>query len=410
MKIKIKIYNIIMFIVFSLGLSCFNLFDEKGVFGISIDDIGLVVAAFWGLFIWYKLKNIPNPKFEYKWWCISVCALVLFSSLQSHLLFGQPLFLGIRVQRAFLIWSLLYFPLQKAISCGWFKKQDIQSIVRCIGIIELILFISQYFLYDKVVFLYTNVGERYDDLRFYFQPIWIDLMLIMELDNYVNTGKKKEKIKSVILIMLSLFEVMVVQKFRLTSMALIICIVMGLLIAKGKVSKRLYNVVLIGIILAVLYNTTLVQDVLSELFNESSNDSTLSIREQGRELYLNTLLKHPILGGGFPHEECLSAYRAAGVFKNIFLVDNGVFGFAYIYGGVGCIWLITLWGKMLSKGIKILKNSGRIFYFIFPLFFVITATNEAHWYWMNGFMVLVLFLTLQSENFQSESYKKENDL
>lgn len=404
MKIRLKIRPkfLMLFFIISFGLSFFNIFPNNEFIGISIEDLSLLFAVACGILTWIILIKLPNPKFEFKWIMLSVALIVLFSSYQSHALFGQALLSGILVQRTFFVWALMYFPLKKAFYYNWFDEKDIKNLIRAIGIIELILFISQYFLYDKIQFLSVNTGNRYGDLRFYFQPIFIDLLFCFEVDNIINNSNKKEKINSIVLIALCLFEVMIVQKFRMTTMGLIICMIFALLIAKGNLKKRLFYFVLIIIAGILILNTTMAQDILFTIFKDNSSTSTLSIREEGRDLYLNMLSNHPILGGGFPHESCYAAKRAAGIFKEIYLVDNGIFGFAYIYGGIGLIWVIALWAKLIKNGFKIFKNDGNLFFLVFPFFFVITCINEVHWYWNNGFMILVLFIVMQSNKLKNQ--------
>lgn len=403
MKIKIRKslpirkHMIILFAIIAWGLSFFHLVgDESNLLGISIDDIGLVAALMWGVVTWYKLRKCPSPKYEYGFWCVGVIILTVLSSLQAENLFGQPFMLGFRAQRTFLAWAILYFPLQKAIHNGWYSKQDLRTLIRVIGGCELFLFIGQYILRNQFLFLQVNTNDRYGEIRFYFQPVWLILLLVTEIDEYVNTNKTEKKLYSGAIIVLVLFEVMVVQKFRLTTIGAVACIVMGLFIARSSVQRKFVYVLIGGLFLILLSNTTMMQDIFDTLLS-GSESGNLSIREAGRALYMKTLREHPLLGGGYPNQLFLPAYIASGANKSILLVDNGVFGFAYIYGGLGVMWFVSLWVKMLRNGYKLFNFDGSVKYFLFPMFFLITGINEAHWYWMNGFMVLVYFLAEQSQ-------------
>ena len=234
----------------------------------------------------------------------------------------------------------------------------------------------------------VHTAKRYGDIRYYFDPILLDLFLIRNLNNFVNDKKKASSIFFIILI---LFEVMVVQKYRLTSVALILTTVIGLFVGKTNVIKKMGYIFLAAIFSVFMLNTRLVQDLISEV-TVTNKTYTYSIRETGRKLYLNTVHHHPILGGGYP--KTTRALIAAGAYNNIIFSDNGVFGFMYIYGGVGLIWYITLWISMLLKGFKIYKKKKNIIYLLFPMFFLMTCINELHWYWHHGFIIFILFLTL----------------
>ncbi|MEL7647940.1 MAG: hypothetical protein AAGU76_07590 [Sedimentibacter sp.] len=405
MKIRFKKQLIFMFIIIATGLSYFYLIDsDSSVVGIGVDDIALIFASAWGVYIWLILYKKPNPKFEYAVWMLCTIILIVLSSWQSYNLYGQNISLGIKVQRTFLVWAILYFPIRKAFYYQLITIQGIKYVIQIIGIIELVLFIGQYLLSDSVSFLYVDQGLRYGTVRYYFQPILIDLLYFVEFDNFIML-KGRKKIVSSVLLITCLLEVMVVQKLRLTSIALILCIMIGTFIAKGSIKKKFMYIIIASIFFLILFKTILVQDVLNELFYSSSHTSTLSIRESGRALYLSSLTNHPLLGGGYPHEECYAAYTAAGLYSKIYLVDNGIFGFMYIYGGIGLVWLVTFWFKMLLKGWNLFKKSKYMAYLLFPIFFLVTGINEMHWYWMNGFMILIFFLALQEQESEKKRYE-----
>lgn len=395
MKVKVNIKLLVLFIVISGGLSFYHLINpDFKLASVNIEDIVLVFSAMWGLYTWINLLHRPNPKFAYWPWMIGILFLIIASSWQSLNLFNQSFWLGFRAQRNIFVWALLYFPLSKSMCYDKFTLENVKNMIRLIGIIELVLFISQYFLTGKISFLYANMGTRYESVRYYFQPVLLDLLLFVELDNLLKI-KGKNKIASIIIIVTIIFEVMVVQKFRLTSLSLILCCAFGVLIVKRGIKIKFVYFLLAFIALGVILNTTMFQDLINTfMFKETS---TLGIREAGRELYIQNLTYHPIFGGGYPHEQSYAACQAAGFFKNIFLVDNGVFGLTYIYGGVGIVWIITLWFRQLKNGYNLYKKNGMLLYLLFPLFFVITGINEVHWFWQNGFMIFVLFIVMQEK-------------
>ena len=66
----------------------------------------------------------------------------------------------------------------------------------------------------------------------------------------------------------------------------------------------------------------------------------MAISELGRmqeAIFRNAGINIHFWGGGYPYIE--DALEASGYYKRMYLVDNGVFGFIYIYGGVGIIWI-----------------------------------------------------------------------
>jgi hypothetical protein len=306
--------------------------------------------------------------------------------------------LGIAPQRWVLIWAFLYFPIEKAIYYDKLKFQDIIHVITFIGVLQLVLFIKQY-LNPDVELLQVGTGVRNASIRYYFSPVLLDLMFMICLDNCVRKNGL-QRLFYIIYASCIFFEVIVVQQFRLTSCGLIICLGLFVVFVRGKREYKFLYFILGAVALGILFNTSLVQDVLDRVLNNSYDNGT-KIRGVGRLLYLETWLKHPVLAGGYPSTFYQPARLAAGMNQYIYLYDNGIFGFIYMYGMVGVIWIVTLWKILLSNGIKIQKRFSELSYLLVPVFFMVTCINEIHWYWEYGFVVFVLFLCLQESKIES---------
>ena len=388
MKKIIKVSLILLLIVNSIMIYFFdNNYDFFGIF--DYEDFVAIFDILIAIILILATKNYKLPKNSFKGWIIFFMILCFLSSLQSHLLFEQSILDGIIVQKELISICILYFPLSKIIHNNLYEKEKLLKLLDTFAIIQLTLFITQYLLSSSVSFLTVHTAKRYGDIRYYFNPILLDFFLIRNLDNFLN--KKGSKSKAIIFMALVLFEVMVVQKYRLTSIALIIVVVFGLIISKTNTIKKFGYLVTGTIFTTFMLNTRIVQDLISEVTIKNKT-FTYSIRSVGRRLYLNMVKKHPLLGGGYPKTE--TALNAAGLNNNIIFSDNGIFGFMYIYGLVGIIWFITLWFKLLKNGYAILKKNNSVLYLLFPLFFVMTSINELHWYWQHGFIIFILFLVL----------------
>ena len=88
----------------------------------------------------------------------------------------------------------------------------------------------------------------------------------------------------------------------------------------------------------------------------------------------------------------------------MYLVDNGVFGFIYIYGGVGIIWIAALWTKLIKMSRKVFENKNITYFLLFYLFFIVTCINELHWYYDSGIGVFILSLCILDAKY-NELYK-----
>ena len=155
-------------------------------------------------------------------------------------------------------------------------------------------------------------------------------------------------------------------------------IIILFLVFKWKPRKAYYKVLaILGVIVAIA--GVIVSDVFQSTINTIlSNEDTLAIRSIGREWYLNSLIKHPILGCGYPHEDCRAACEAAGFTRGIYIVDNGVFGFAYIYGLIGVLWIVGFWIYFLKRAKTIASRNNNYFYIMYMGLNVVICVTLAY--------------------------------
>lgn len=404
MKIKTDKVIIMFFFILISSQSYFYLIDDKlEILKIQPSDLALIFALFWAAFILGSYQKLNLKRMQFAGYMVFFAALIFLSSLQSQLLFGQSIKYGLIQQRRLLIWISVYFAIELALIKGKFNYEQLVSMIRIIGRIELAIYISQYFLYDYIHFLYVSVSSRYNDVRFYFTPTLLDFLFMIEMDFLLNKyNSKREKIKSGITIVLILFEVMIVQKFRLTTMALICCFVLCVLIKRFSKAIKFIYVMIAVLGICILLNTTMFRDIIEQFSLGFTDYGHFGIRADARKLYLEMLAKHPFLGGGYPYIE--NALEASGYYKRMYLVDNGVFGFIYIYGGVGIIWIAALWTKLIKMSRKVFENKNITYFLLFYLFFIVTCINELHWYYDSGIGVFILSLCILDAKY-NELYK-----
>ncbi len=404
MKIKTDKVIIMFFFILISSQSYFYLIDDKlEILKIQPSDLALIFALFWAAFILGSYQKLNLKRMQFAGYMVFFAALIFLSSLQSQLLFGQSIKYGLIQQRRLLIWIFVYFAIELALIKGKFNYEQLVSMIRIIGRIELAIYISQYFLYDYIHFLYVSVSSRYNDVRFYFTPTLLDFLFMIEMDFLLNKyNSKREKIKSGITIVLILFEVMIVQKFRLTTMALICCFVLCVLIKRFSKAIKFIYVMIAVLGICILLNTTMFRDIIEQFSLGFTDYGHFGIRADARKLYLEMLAKHPFLGGGYPYIE--NALEASGYYKRMYLVDNGVFGFIYIYGGVGIIWIAALWTKLIKMSRKVFENKNITYFLLFYLFFIVTCINELHWYYDSGIGVFILSLCILDAKY-NELYK-----
>lgn len=84
---------------------------------------------------------------------------------------------------------------------------------------------------------------------------------------------------------------------------------------------------------------------------------------------------------------------ASGAGMNIFLADNGVFGFLYCHGILGIVWLISLFFQMLKKSSYIMLKKRNYSYILYAIYEVLNLYMGMHWYYYYA-LPFVLFLCL----------------
>jgi hypothetical protein len=325
--------------------------------------------------------------------------LSITSTIQSKLLYDQSFVLGLRPQRFWIVWGLLYFPIRKLMYNRIISVDDIIKLIYVIGTIEIILYSLQYFVGKGHQFLYTMTAQRYGSDRYYFSNIFLRVLLFINLDRIFSRKKIGWSAAYIISI---IFILMVVGKMRATSLATILALAIGILLwRKGGQTKLI--VLMVSVVVAIaLFNTSIVQDIIVEigayLDGNPFANSTLNIRDAGHELYLQTLYKHPLLGGGTINSLWPAACEAAGFNRAILLVDNGLWGFIFVYGILGAVWVIGMFFTFLKNGWKIARNNNVFFMFLAPLGWLIAGQSEAAWYWENGgFICVTILLTVMEE-------------
>ena len=348
MKIKIKHRLIALFIVVSMCARYYYLIDVEGSFlGFSFPHIAVFTALVWGLAIWLRLIKKPDIRFPYSVQMLIFPFLAFLSAFHAFRLYGRNIFSGFFTQYFTIAWALLYYPISKYVHYGKITVEDIKKLIKVVGAIQLIIFIGQYILTDVARFTYVHEGTRYGEVKFYFSPVLLDLLLFLEFDNFTENGGKMNiwgKLSSLGYMFAILFEVMVVIKYRLTTAGLLLCLGLGVILWKSSIKKKTLYVVLAIIGGLFLLNTTMVQDILNEVLRGQTytgGRSTLTARELGRAFCVDIFFKHPILGGG----SIGLTVSAEGIAQDIYLGDYGFAGFLFIYGGLGILWAISLWAK-----------------------------------------------------------------
>lgn len=405
---KIKESTLLKALLFLILVGCENTFylinaDQMNIAGVfNYQDIYVVLAFLFIVIVFIKYGRV-KCQFRFKWVILSIIPIALIASYQSLQLYGQSFIMGIRPQRFWIMWALLYFPIRRMMEAKKLTVDDLIKMTYIIGTVEIILFSTQYFLGRDHQFLYVGVTLRYGTDRYYFHNTLLVVLLFICLDRIFQ---KKKVIFNGIYIALILFVLLEVGKMRMTSLATALAMMFGILLWRRGGKTKIGVLIAVVVASILLFNTSIVQDTLTTLLefrNDSvSATSTLAIRQYGRALYFSNLAKHPILGCGYISSLSYTASAAAGFYDNVFLSDNGLYAFAFMYGGIGVAWVIWLFASLLKYGWNTYRERGIQFMLLVPLSWLIAGQTEAHWYFNNGFICVVLILVVLEECLRTE--------
>lgn len=387
MRIKIKtIYLFLLCVIIFLSQNCFHLW-KTGDGAIEATDICFVLCFFVLIYILIRYFRCERGM-RYKWEMLLAACMVFSSAVQSFRLYGQPFVKTILSQRMFLIYILMYFVVSICIKKIILNTESIKKMIFYFGFSCLVLYVIQFLLREKVLFLDAGVGVRYGRIRFYFQSLLLCIFYFMQLNKFLN-GKRR--FFPVVCMFGVLFDIVFIQQYRLSFVGILLATSIGVVYCRyNRQRKGIY--LLTGFCACVvILNFDFIQEAIVSLL---SGSETMEIRMVGRQLYMERILENPFLGGGYIDFNWTRSLEMSGYTQGIYLSDNGILAFIFMYGFPGLIWFLFVWGKTFYYSFKVLKRKNNVFYITLIIYLTATIYNECHWYWQNGFILFVLFLCL----------------
>lgn len=123
------------------------------------------------------IKGGYKGKSRYQILMLMPIVLMFTSSYSAHLHYGQPLWYGIRAQRAWISAMLMYFPISGLIRNKKISINNIAKILDRMIFVYMILLIVQFFLGSSVAFLHLSISSRFGSARLYASTYFIVLHL-----------------------------------------------------------------------------------------------------------------------------------------------------------------------------------------------------------------------------------------
>lgn len=350
MKIRYNLDLVLLYIIVIINISFFSLIELS-------DDIILICNLLFIVYIelkYYKKETHSSNRFKYI--ILFSVVLIITSAYQSLKLYNQSFWLGIRPQRHFFVALLMYFPLNKLLGLNKISKDDIIKMIYRIALIQLIVQIAYYISGGSLSFIKLNHDYRYGEIRLRADSCLINLFFVITVTNFL---KGKNRVKNFIYTVINLVYVMFMLKTRLLMLSYFGVLVVAFIIWKRDVAlKILFSFIVVGIIPAIL-NTEIFQNTIEDIFEDNPDD----IRAIGKAYYREQLKESPILGRGYINTDWEPAYNGAGMNRKIYLNDNGLIGFTFVFGILGLIWFL-IWYILLIKN-RISSNEKRKRLYVF---------------------------------------------
>lgn len=405
LKIKVKdnIEALILVFLFLME-NCFYLINTgkiniSGKFAYS--DIWLVIYI-----IVFSLQFVncfrTKCSYAFKWPVLVLCAMVLIAAIQEMRLTGQPFNLGVRPQRNYIMILLSYFPLRKLFAR---KKVNVERLLKSfmiMGTVSAFVYILQKVVYNQVVFLNVMMNTRNGSLRMYIDSSLIHVAGIVALYYFCTYFKTRY----IIIYAINLLYVFWISQGRMELMAFLFASIVGVAISRKMDVKKL-ALLMMGLIAGIAFLSTPYADELWRAIQTAGTASveqgnTMAIRYVGRELYFKQLRQSQgtlLFGCGYPNELFAPAASKAGFYSHIYLNDNGIFGFTYIYGLIGLAAILFAAIKLLKIVIpEIKKKPTVIIVLMFIMMQIIASYNVTFWYWKaDGTFLLVIFLCVAEQ-------------
>lgn len=400
-KLKIRKTTILYFILFIMADHCLWFVNSNIQNKINEFCWMVIVVLFFAIFINSNFNQLFNKK-KYQFGRIIIFSfvMVVYSSFQSYMLHGQSLKQGILPQRFMIGGFLLYFVLMRYMNNKKYGMESIEKIFLAIGYLELVFYIIQYLLINKLLFLQITYTNRLGGIRMNLGAIGIPYVIFYSLNRLFEN--KEKSWKWIVSLIAGFFYVIVITKTRIVLIAYIIAIIGGFLIWKKGGRKKF--IIFFILIAFIIYLT---QTDLFAYLTEGIKGADLSAqtRQLGREYYLAKIIKHPILGCGYINTNNAAAVTYAGVYSIstgiIAWVDLGIYGLTFFFGLVGFIWFIFLYGKMAIKSYKI-GIKGKQTYWMYILYLIAISPNSTGFLWyISNTIELVIWICLLEKEYKN---------
>jgi hypothetical protein len=400
---SVRVSDVILFIIlFAFEDYACLLPDDTGLpLGLRYSDVGVILAILWSSYIFISALGIARRKLHFLLPILLAVLSTALSAMSATYYLGQPFLWGILPFRRMYAAMFLVGGIVTAVRCGILTKSRLIRMMYIIGGLELLLFTAQDVLANSIVFLAVNTSEIRFGLTRLRVPFLLPLLLgIISFNRFLNSPNRTN-LKEIAHLVFSVWSVLFVAficQHRAPTLILLSSYLVIVLLWRGDAAMKVLMSIAAIFILLVVAVTPLAQTTIDSLNGDTSAaaNNTLIIRADAHDYYLEHLQGSPLLGFGWPNSNYVPAALAAGEGYKYYLADNGIFGFAYMLGGLGLVWLAILYIQALKLSWRS-RQVGGLSLFQYFLFETGNLYMGIHWfyYYPMPFMLAVALVELQ---------------
>ncbi|MFF2877743.1 O-antigen ligase family protein [Gottfriedia sp. NPDC057991] len=363
-------FDIIILLV--LATDCFY-FPIGNASYLDLLDLFTVLLLFKLFFYKRKATNLT-----YKMILLSLIALAFISSINATFEFSQSYLDSIIPFRHYVV-LLLFFPIVDWLDRGY----ELNKYLVMVSFIALSLFIVQYFLYTKIVFLsIPGVSVRIGLYRLHFQTLTPILGAMVAFNSFMFTKKGLYKWFSLLVYVMALFFTIFVNQTRTYMFGLILSGLIMFIISRTNIISKSKISITLSLLLVILFPLYFgpVSDLVKTAFSDITTSSeTYGIRQNAMKYYIELGKEHSITGYGLINLRTKSDWLLPGYSMGYYWVDIGIYGLFFLHGILGVIWYFLVL-YLLLKDTKRLINSNYVYILAYASFGVLTITTIGPFY------------------------------
>ena len=345
----------------------------------------LIIFIIYNFIITKKNKYKIDKKIgKYIIFVIPICILSAFAAFKSY---NQDIWLGIRPQRVQIIWWLTYYAIYRLIMNDKIKYSDFEKIIYRIAGLQIIIYFVFWLSNGHISFLNIPFDYRYGSIRLRADTMVILVLFIIVLNKIL----KKEKVGSNIFVLISIyiFEIICI-KTRLIIIAMSLTLILLFIIWKKNIIIKIFFIPIILLGTYAFLQTNIGHDIIDSITGKT--ETTLSIREDAKEFYINELNKSPIIGRGYINTQYNKAVNLGEIDKGYYVVDNGIIGYIWYYGIIGLAFILIIYLNVIKMSIKLYKHKKDYLGICFCIMNLILSPNIICWWWNTTFIFLMWFI------------------